>query len=118
MNKKAVEMNVTTIIIVILAVIVLVILALYFTGGMQQLWQRITGVAGTYDESEVASARQLCTTYCAINDEQSFCMTEFNLRKGDTTEVNYCDGSAISAHKSPECNNFATLDCEQYRGSE
>ena len=118
MNKKAVELNIATIIVVILAVIVLVILALYFTGGMQELWKQITGVAGTYDTSEVSSARQLCTTYCVINDEQSFCVTEFNLRKGDATEKKFCNQNPIDAHKSPECTNFENLDCSQYRTSE
>ncbi len=114
-NKKAIEMNITTIVVVILALLVLVILALYFTGGMQQLWERITGVAGTYDESEVTSARQLCTTFCVIEDEQSFCSTPFNLRKGEETEVKYCDQDPINAQDSPSCTNFKDLDCSQYR---
>ncbi len=115
MNKKGVELNVTTIIIVILAILVLVILALYFTGGLQTLWKRITGVAGTYNEAEVSSARQLCITYCAVNDEQSFCANPFNLRVGNTTEVKYCDQAPIDAKKSPECINFKDLDCSIYR---
>lgn len=118
MNKKAVEMNINTIIIVILAILVLVILALYFTGGMKALWGRITGVGGAYNEADVASARQLCRTFCTVNDEQSFCTTQFNLKKGDTTEVKYCDQSPIEAQKSSDCSNFIELDCSKYRTTE
>jgi len=115
MNKKAVELNVTTIIIVILAILVLVILALFFTGCMQNLWKRISGVAGTYEEAEVTSARQLCTTFCAVNDEQSFCTNKFNLRKGEETVLVYCEQFPIEAKKSPDCTNFKELDCSTYR---
>ncbi len=114
-NKKAIEMNITTIIVVILAILVLVILALYFTGGMKALWEKITGVSGTYNEADVTSARQLCRTFCVVDDEQSFCATPFNLKKGDVTEVKYCDQFPIEAQKSPDCTNFEDLDCGNYR---
>ena len=112
MNKRGQGLNVTTIIIVVLAILVLVILTLYFTGGMQKLWEQITGVAGTYNEADVTTARQLCITFCTTQDEQSFCSYKFNLRKGDAVEVKYCDQYPINAHLSPECTAFRDIDCE------
>jgi len=77
-NKKAVELNVTTIIIVILAVLALVIIALAFTGGMGKMWQTIvsffTGTSGL-------EARQVAQQ-CNLNIGESwfFCCHKHNTR--------------------------------------
>lgn len=115
MNKKGVEINITTIIIVILAILVLVILSLYFTGGMKNLWQRITGVSGAWNEADVTAARQACVTYCGF-DEFSFCAQKFNIRYGNETKSVYCDENPIYANKDPACKEwYGNIDCNLYR---
>lgn len=119
MNKKAVELNVATIIIVILAILVLVILALYFTGGIKFLWGKITPVPGAYEQTDLEQARTVCTLYCSARDETSFCTHKFSVRninnKGEVTgtEIKYCDDPAIGATKEQECRGvgFDKLDC-------
>ncbi|OIO40353.1 hypothetical protein CO154_01485 [Candidatus Pacearchaeota archaeon CG_4_9_14_3_um_filter_31_7] len=74
MNKKAQNLNVTTIIIVILAILVLVILALSFTGGMTELWKKIVGTKQiTFDQSDINLAIQKCQMYCEQSDYGSYC---------------------------------------------
>ena len=107
MNKKAVEMNVNTIIVVILAILVLVILALYFTGGMRSLWERITPVPGAYEQTDVENARNACTLLCSADAKTSYCEREFQIKKKGSTETvtMQCWDDPIFAQKEQECKN-------------
>ena len=104
MNKKAVELNVTTIIIVILAILVLVILALYFTGGMKFLWGQITPVPGAWDITQASQARTACTLLCSAQQKTEFCNYEARIdRKDDKgniveTQTLKCWDDPIKAH--------------------
>ncbi|MGB9707952.1 MAG: hypothetical protein ACPLXC_01325 [Candidatus Pacearchaeota archaeon] len=123
MDKKAVEMNVATIIVVILAILVLVILALYFTGGMKFLWEKITPVPGAYEQTDLEQARTACTLYCSARDETSYCTHKFSIRFLDEngkvlrTETKYCDDTAIGAAREQECIGvgFNQVDCSTKR---
>jgi hypothetical protein len=118
MNKKGVEINITTIIIVILAILVLVILSLYFTGGMKNLWQKISGVSGAWNEADMTSARQACVTYCGF-DEFTFCTQKFDIRKGNETLTKYCNEDPVNAHRTPECKEwYSKIDCSVHRTAE
>ena len=123
MNKKGVELNVATIIVVILAILVLVILALYFTGGMKSLWERIAPVPGAYSQTDIEQTRNACTLYCSIGDKTAFCTHEFTIRKIQNGEVTgteqvYCDDPKIKAFDEVECKGagFTKAICEDYRG--
>ncbi|UZE93799.1 MAG: hypothetical protein IB618_03465 [Candidatus Pacearchaeota archaeon] len=122
MNKKAVELNVNTIIIVILAILVLVILALYFTGGIQQLWQKIIPIPGAYSQTDIEQTRNACTLYCSAGDKTSFCTHEFTIREMSDGEVIgtlpvYCDNNLIKALDEEEClgAGFTSDMCETIR---
>lgn len=111
MNKKAVEMNVNTIIIVILAILVLVILALYFTGGMTALWQKIIPVAPSYDVGEVTRAKQFCASLCLSNDKIAYCNYLATLPLKDAqgkvvgSESKHCWETPVIATNEAECKN-------------
>lgn len=102
-NKKGVEINISTIIIVILAVLVLVIIALYFTGGMKTLWEKIISVPSAYSETDVANAQTVCSIYCSAANTQQFCAREFQLKKGNATETQLCWGDVIKGYNLQEC---------------
>lgn len=102
-NKKGVEINISTIIIVILAVLVLVIVALYFTGGMKSLWEKIISVPGAYSETDIANAQNVCSIYCSASNTQQFCAREFQLKKGNTTEMHTCWDEIIKGYNLQEC---------------
>lgn len=94
-NKKGVEINITTIIILVLAILVLVILALYFTGGMKSLWDQIRGTGSIYNSNDKASAKALCET----RDQASFCSQAIQLYNSKTgkSDSYYCWGTMIGA---------------------
>jgi len=105
-NRKGAEINITTIIVIILAVLVLVILALYFTGGMKSLWQKITGVKGSWDETDVENARTVCAFRCSAEDNEFFCNHENPLRMTNESaapENKFCWEDPINAQKTDDC---------------
>jgi len=75
-NKKAQEINITTIIIVILAVIALVVLVLGFTMGWNQLWQKVTGGQNTTQGSTADWKVAECNNKCAISDNAGYCAAD------------------------------------------
>ena len=94
-NKKGVEINIATIIILVLAILVLVILALYFTGGMKTLWDRIRGTSAIYNENDITMARQLCET----RDVVSYCSQKINLPMANGTSAEkWCYEDPIKAN--------------------
>jgi len=112
MNKKAVEMNVNTIIVVILAILVLVILALYFTGGMTNLWTKIMPQVVPFEQTDVENARSACVLLCSAQAKTSFCEREFDVRIKDSTETKRlkCLDAPINAQKEQECKNVGYTD--------
>jgi len=120
-NKKGVEINITTIIILVLAILVLVIIALYFTGGMKTLWDRIKGTNTIYNENDISMAKNLCET----RDIVSYCSQKISIPMGNgTVSEFYCyqdpiqadlratNGSVILKHgDAPKTDN-----CPRYQG--
>lgn len=78
-NKKGVELNITTIVIVILAVLVLVILALSFTVGLDKMWQSITAFFGGTSSIEAKNIIAQCNL--DPKDDWFFCCKEFESRE-------------------------------------
>ena len=118
-NKKGVEINITTIIILVLAILVLVVLALFFTGGMKTLWERITGVNTIYNENDISMAKQLCES----RDIVSYCSQKVSLPMQNGTTIDYyCYESPINADL--RANNGTIIlkhgtaenDCSSYHG--
>jgi len=109
MNKKAVEMNIATIIVVILAILVLVIVALYFTGGMRALWGKITPVPAAWDVTQATQARSACALLCSAQDKTAFCEYTASIDQKDNegnvvaTEEFHCWEDPINADKESEC---------------
>ena len=112
MNKRGQGLNVTTIIIVILAIIVLVVLALYFTGGMQNLWSTIMGTYRIYDKGVINIAKIQCESY----SQEQFCTSQMPLYNKQTKqeEMKYCYESPINAkiNVGDETIN-SRADCEE-----
>jgi len=80
MNKKAVEISTTTIIILVLAVLVLLLIAVSFTGGFRQLWQRVTGVQNVSGGLETGVAAEICKTYFEQENKEAFCNNAIEIR--------------------------------------
>lgn len=85
-NKKAVEINIATIIILVLAILVLVVLALYFTGGMKSLWDMIIGKKVAYTTSALDDAKNKCENIFTI---QQFCTEPVDVYNTATKQSDY-----------------------------
>lgn len=64
MNKKGAELSMNVIIITILVVLVLVVVAVFFTGGMSSLTQRISGIF-TGQLTDLGEAKASCEAFCS-----------------------------------------------------
>jgi len=62
--KKKGALSIETIIIIILALIVLVIVAAAFSGGMAELWKKISDVGKTTGEIDINTAKERCNSIC------------------------------------------------------
>ena len=88
-NKKGVEINITTIIILVLAILVLVILGLFFSGTLKSLWEKIVGIQGVYVPDALNAARDKCENFFSI---QQYCTEKVGIYNGQnkTTDYFYC----------------------------
>ena len=78
MNKRG-QMSIETIIVIILALLALVIIAASFTGGMKNLWEKISGIAGTASGISTSEAVTKCNEVCKASP-QAFATTSFFIK--------------------------------------
>ena len=69
-SKKGVEFAIGTIVVIVLALIVLVLLALGFTSGWGNLWNRVTDI---FSSANVDSIRQGCSVACSTGAKYDYC---------------------------------------------
>jgi hypothetical protein len=68
MKKGAIQIE--TIIVIILALLALVIIAAAFTGGFNQLWNKLMGFGS---ETTIEAARTQCAQWCDTNAKAQYC---------------------------------------------
>ena len=79
-NKRGVELSMNVIIIAILAILVLVILAVFFTGGITNLFNRIKTLYGGQladVNSKIASCHAVCQTYTTTKSDTTLLASYF-----------------------------------------
>lgn len=88
-NKKGVEINITTIIILVLAILVLVILGLFFSGTLRDLWYKILNIESVHDKDALAMAKDNCEKAYSV---EQFCLDKITLKNKKTgaDEQYYC----------------------------
>lgn len=78
LNKKAQGISMTYIVIAALALIVLIVIVLFFTGGMEKIFEKITKTAGGEGEEQVIKISQ-CRSFCTMDNKDAW----DNLKCGD-----------------------------------
>lgn len=71
MNKKGMDISLNFIILAVLALIALIIIALFFTGGLTNLFKQQQTVGDISGEKLALYASQ-CKLYCTTNNENSW----------------------------------------------
>ena len=69
MNKKGIEMAVSSIVIIILAIIVLAVLAIGFSTGWGKMWGKLDSYGGDLKETAI----DVCNLACAKANVYAFC---------------------------------------------
>jgi hypothetical protein len=106
MDKKAQEMNITTIIVIILALLVLIIIAAAFSGGFAQLWAKIGEVLKISGASTQDVIAQTCSSHCSTGSRVAFCQTQYTVEGIDGKKTCW---QLMSLIPSITCSNAAEL---------
>ena len=70
-SRKGSEMTIGKIVIIVLALLVLILLALGFSMGWKNLWDKITNFSG--GSSTIDSVKQSCQIACDSNSKVAYC---------------------------------------------
>lgn len=71
LNKKGMDISLNFVILAVLALIALIVVALFFTGGLTNLFKKTEDV-GSIEGESIALLRAKCEYYCGIDDYQSW----------------------------------------------
>lgn len=93
MNKRGAELAIGTIIVIVLGLIVLVVVALGFTQGWQNLWEKVNVFAGG---SSLSTVGQACQIACAANDVTGFCTQGRDIKKLSATNAKVLKDAGVS----------------------
>lgn len=113
MNKKGAEMTIGTIVIIVLALIVLVVVALGFTTGWRNLWDKVNVFSGG---KTLATLAQSCSIACESGDINGWCYIkrDYKDEKGELQRRYTCSSLALAA-KISDCSN-ADVKCDTVGG--
>ncbi len=101
MKKRGQGLSMNTIIITILVVLVLVVVAVFFTGGMSSLINKIRGVVGS-SAIDVSSAQLQCNGYCENYDLTGLPSYRDNFCGGKTFDID-SDGDGEADLEQQTC---------------
>ena len=76
LNKKGMDISLNFIILAVLALIALIVIALFFTGGLTNLFQQ-TEEVGSISAEKVALYSSKCKFYCTTGDQASWDKPQF-----------------------------------------
>tara|TARA_Y100000310_G_C20604068_1_gene774571 strand:+ start:700 stop:1026 length:327 start_codon:yes stop_codon:yes gene_type:complete len=71
MNKKGMDISLNFIILAVLALIALILVALFFTGGLSNLFEQTEDVGSTTTEQYLYYKAQ-CEYYCSFGDQDTY----------------------------------------------
>lgn len=82
MNKRGLELAISTIVVLVIAIAVLVGLVLFLTKGFG-LWK--SGVEPIGNSVSVSAVREACNLACNTDHEITFCCERYSLNEGKVT---------------------------------
>ena len=76
LDKKGMDISLNFIILAVLALIALIIIALFFTGGLTNLFSQVEDV-GAISAEKISLYESKCSLYCTIASWNSWCNPDF-----------------------------------------
>lgn len=125
-SKRGQEMSISTLVLIVLAIIVLVLVVIGFTGGWQNLSDRISNLGG--GKENVQLVIQACEIACSSRSQYDYCtrMRDVNFGKGNAPAQDIDGDGKVKAtcgalSGSPgidlSCESFAaTASCDDSGG--
>ncbi len=99
MNSKAMEMAISTLILIVIGILVLIGLTYALTGGFKSF----TASSKPFmDTSKSTSIKQACSIACENNDKITFCCGNYTI---DSKDIK-CSDSRLEVSCGIDCKNF------------
>tara|TARA_Y100000310_G_C20689321_1_gene821171 strand:- start:1298 stop:1630 length:333 start_codon:yes stop_codon:yes gene_type:complete len=89
-NKKGMDISLNFVILAVLALIALILIALFFTGGLSNLFQQTEEVGDT-DAQQIALAETECKTYCTLGTQNAY-DKDFDEDEAESLGADNCEG--------------------------
>jgi len=99
MNSKAMEMAISTLILIVIGILVLIGLAYALTGGFKSFR---ASSKPFLDTSQSSSIKQACSMACENNDKITFCCGNYTIDNKDIK----CSDSRLEVSCSINCKDF------------
>jgi hypothetical protein len=97
MNKRGLEMAISTLVIIVLGIMLLVAMTISFTLGWKKFWGIISGYFG----SDVDNLQKICQNQCNMDFRNSFCCENKTLGKEKIT----CLDERLKVQCNLDCTN-------------
>lgn len=99
MNKRGIELAISTLILIILGIVILVGLVYMLTGGFKSF------KIGTDNllSSQASSIKEACKLSCTVEDKVTFCCKKFILNNQNIT----CSDKKLDVSCSIDCKGFS-----------
>lgn len=83
MNKRGMDISLNFIILAVLALVALIVIALFFTGGLTNLFKQQEEV-GSISAEKIALAKSKCQLYCTTDNYDSWNSPVFDSEDSDS----------------------------------
>jgi|SRR3989344_2857554 len=99
MNSKAMEMAISTLILIVIGILVLIGLAYALTGGFKSF---TSSSKPFIDTSQSSSVKQACSIACENNDKLTYCCQNYTINKQEIK----CFDSRLEVSCNLNCQDF------------
>jgi len=100
MNKKGIQIAISTLIILVIGVFVLLGLIFMLTGGFRTFQETTQPLL---EGTQAAAIKETCNIACATENKLTYCCEEFDLKDGTIM----CEDSRLEADCSLSCAGFS-----------
>ena len=90
LNKKGMDISLNFIILAVLALIALIVIALFFTGGLTNLFQQTEDV-GSISSEKIALFASKCNFYCTTGNEVAWGTPDLPEELESSSDHNSCE---------------------------
>ncbi len=99
MNKRGIELAISTIVVIVISVVVLIGLILFFRGGFEEFE---VGTKSLLESIEGIAIKEACELSCSAENKINYCCKEFDY---DSEKI-FCEDSRLEIGCDLDCADF------------